>query len=98
MNFLQNGEARGELEKQIANSVQKAVLHEEWRLEYMILLQRDREKIAERISRGIAQGVSERNAQLILSLQHKGKSVEEIAELLDLTVTEVREMEGLEEV
>ncbi len=42
------------------------------------------------LNRGVEQGVSQNRRQMYLKLIHKGKSMEEIADLFDTSVEEVQ--------
>lgn len=57
-------------------------------VEYMTLLERDREKIEEGRQEGIKEGIKEAVSKLLL----KGKSETEIAELLDIDLEMVNEV------
>lgn len=81
LEFLSGGEPKGMLATQIAEKVEQAVKHEEWRTEYMTLLQRDREKFAE----GKAEGAFEVLVQLV---QQKLLDVKDAAKQLDMTTEE----------
>lgn len=56
LDYLSGKEPKGWLATEIAKKVDLAVKHEEWRTEYMTLLQRDREKFAEGMAQGMVQG------------------------------------------
>lgn len=81
LKFLKDGNPRGKLDHQIADSVTKAVLHEEWRLEYMTLQQRDREKFDE--------GRAEGRTSLLAAMYANGKTPEEISDFCNLPLEEV---------
>lgn len=68
IDYLSGNEPKGNLARAIAEKVEQAVQHEEWRTEYMTLLQRDREKIAE----GKKEGKMEERFETILYLFNIG--------------------------
>ena len=68
LDYLSGNEPKGNLARAIAEKVEQAVQHEEWRTEYMTLLQRDREKIAE----GKKEGKMEERFETILYLFNIG--------------------------
>ena len=59
LNYLLGKEPKGKLATEIAEKVATAIKHEDWRVEYMTLLQRDREKFAEGMAQGVAQGMAQ---------------------------------------
>lgn len=77
-----------EFTQRIENVVIKARNKEEWRLEYMTLLQRDREKFEEGVESG--KEIGEENAKLKIarSMFEKNMSLEDIKELTDVTLDE----------
>lgn len=86
--FLSGKEPKGRLATEIAQKVELAVKHEEWRTEYMTLLQRDREKFAE----GLAQGMAQGNIRSIQKLIKRGMDKDFILSL-DYTEEEIEEAE-----
>ena len=46
------------------------------------------------IEQGLEQGITQKQEEVIFKLYQKGKSVEEIADLLDLSIDEVRKILG----
>lgn len=83
--FLSGEEPKGKLATQIAQKVEQAVKHEEWRTEYMTLLQRDREKFAEGKAEGRMEGTVETLVQLV---QQKLLDAKVAAAQLDMSVEE----------
>ena len=71
LDYLSGKEPKGRLATEIAKKVELAVKHEEWRTEYMTLLQRDREKFAEGMAKGMAQGIAQGNILAIQKLLKK---------------------------
>lgn len=84
LEFLSGKEPKGKLATEIANKVDQAVNHEEWRTDYMTLLQRDREKFAE----GKAEGAFEALAQLV---HQKLLDIKDAAAQLNMTTEEFQE-------
>lgn len=56
LEFLSGAKPQGKLATEIAHKVALAAQHEEWRTEYMTLLQRDREKFIEGREEGLKEG------------------------------------------
>ena len=71
LDYLSGKEPKGRLVTEIARRVELTVKHEEWRTEYMTLLQRDREKFAEGMAQGMAQGIAQGNILAIQKLLKK---------------------------
>lgn len=85
LEFLSGKEPKGKLATEIANKVDQAVNHEEWRTDYMTLLQRDREKFAEGKAEGRAEGAFEALAQLV---HQKLLDIKDAAAQLNMTTEE----------
>lgn len=85
LEFLSGKEPKGKLATEIARQVDRAVKHEEWRADYMTLLQRDREKFAEGRAEGRAEGAFETLAQLV---RQKLIDVQVAAAQLNMTTEE----------
>ena len=79
--------------RQLEEEVRKAKMNPLWRSEFMDLRSKlyheRKEGREEGRAEGISQGLAMRNEELIHSLSKKGKSPEEIAELLDLSLEQV---------
>lgn len=91
LDFLSGEEPRGRLATEIARKVELAVQHEEWRTEYMTLLQRDREKFAEGMEQGKILSIQrllkkEMDNDFILSLGHTQEEIDEAEKQLMTTV------------
>ena len=71
--------------RQLEEEVRKAKMNPLWRSEFMDL----RSKLYHERKEGREEGKKERETELIQSLSKKGKSPEEIAELLDLSLEQV---------
>lgn len=76
-NLILTGKGNTELSKKIAKEVEKAKLHEEWRIEYMTLFMRDEEKREE----GREEGREEERINAIQRLIKKEQSKEFILSL-----------------
>mgnify|MGYP002672857384 CR=1 FL=1 len=92
LDYLSGKEPKGWLATEIAKKVDLAVKHEEWRTEYMTLLQRDREKFAEGMAQGMVQGMAQGN---ILAIQRllKKKMDNDFILSLGYTQEEINEAE-----
>ena len=92
LDYLSGKEPKGWLATEIAKKVDLAVKHEEWRTEYMTLLQRDREKFAEGMAEGMVQGMAQGN---ILAIQRllKKKMDNDFILSLGYTQEEINEAE-----
>lgn len=91
LDFLSGEEPRGRLATEIARKVELAVQHEEWRTEYMTLLQRDREKFAEGMEQGKILSIQrllkkEMDNDFILSLGYTQEEIDEAEKQLMTTV------------
>lgn len=84
LNYLTGEKPEGNLATQIAEKVAQAIQHEEWRVEYMTLLQRDREKFAE----GKKEGAFEMLVQLV---RQKIIDTKDAAAQLGMTTEEFQE-------
>ena len=73
-NFILTGKGETELSKKLEDEVEKARMHEEWRIEYMTLFMRDEEKRAEGESQGIAKGIAKGKRDAIQKLIKNGQS------------------------
>lgn len=82
LDYLQGKGTQNDFTRRIANEVDKARVHEEWRVEYMSLLLRDQEM---RVA-----GREEERIRAIKKKLEKKKSVEQIAEELEITVEEAK--------
>ena len=95
--LLKSGTGESGLSKRIAQEVDRARMHEEWRLEYMTLFMRDQENIdkgrVEGRLEGRAEGRLEGRADAIEKLLTKGKSSKEIHELMDYPMEEIERVE-----
>ena len=98
--YFNGAEATGEYAKELHQEVIRVKQNKEWRLEYMTLLLREREKYEEGLERGIEQGIEkgieqgiEQGIQLtkgIYQLAAQGHEVNEIAAKLQISVDEVK--------
>lgn len=88
LEFLSGKEPKGKLATEIAKQVDRAVKHEEWRTDYMTLLQRDREKFAAGKAEGRAEGAFEALAQLV---HQKLLDIKDAAAQLNMTPEEFQE-------
>lgn len=74
----------------------QAAAQEEWRMEYMTLLQRDREKYAEGKeegrAEGRAEGKAEERAALLKAMYASGKKPEEISLFCNIPLEEVKQI------
>lgn len=97
LEFLSGKEPQGNLAIQIAEKVKQATAHEEWRTEYMTLLQRDREKFAEGKEEGKREGRKEgRKEERIVAVRNMmelGIPKEKI--LQKYTLEELQEAEAM---
>ena len=86
LNYLAGKGASGSFVKRLDEAVNKARNKEEWRMEYMTLLMRDREKFAE----GKAEGRAEGEMSMLKTLMDKGIiTAQEAAESINITVAEL---------
>ncbi len=100
--LLRTGQGHTDLAKRIADEVQMARQHNEWKVEYMTLYMRDQENIDKGIAigeergiaigeeRGIAIGEEKTYIKVVSSLRSDGRTAEEIAKLLHISLEEVR--------
>lgn len=95
LSYLEDGEVHGTLDQEIAEKVLQAAAHEEWRMEYMTLLQRDREKYAEGKEEGRAEGIAEGRADLLTAMHASGRTPEEISIFCNIPLVEVKHILGL---
>ena len=79
--YLQTRQAKGKFAKEIEEQVKNAKNKEEWRLEYMTLLQRDLQNREE--------GRAEERMQIVFNMYSTGITPEKIAELTLLSLEEV---------
>lgn len=87
-NLLLTGKGKTKLSKEIESEVEKARLHEEWRLEYMTLFMRDEEKREE----GRMEGREEGRIDSIRKMLSKGYTKEAILDL-DFSEDEISKAE-----
>ena len=85
LEYLQGKGTQNDFTRRIADEVNKARAHEEWRVEYMSLLLRDQEMRAA----GREEGREEERIRVIKMKLAKDKTLEQIAEELELSVEEV---------
>ncbi|WP_458458090.1 hypothetical protein [Pseudobutyrivibrio sp.] len=91
LDFVSGKKPTDSLTEKFSKEVQKARDREEWRSEYMTLLQRDREKFEEGRVEGIVEGKSEELVSLVcdglldidVAVERLGISVEEFEELME---------------
>ena len=74
--LLKEGKGESELSKKIAAEVEKAKAYDEWRIEFMTLYMRDKEKIQEGMEKGRIEGRTEEREDIqraisILQKQHR---------------------------
>jgi len=94
LDYLQGKGAQNDFTRRIANEVDKARVYEEWRVEYMSLLLRDQEMRAA----GRAEGCDEERIRAIRKKLGKNKTIEQIADELELEVDVVKKyIEALED-
>ena len=86
LGYLQTRQAKGKFAKEIEEQVKNAKNKEEWRLEYMTLLQRDLQNREE----GRAEGRAEERMQIVFNMYNTGMTPEKIAELTLLPLEEVQ--------
>ena len=91
LDYLSGKEPKGRLVTEIARRVELAVKHEEWRTEYMTLLQRDREKFAEGMAQGNILAIQrllkkKMDNDFILSLGYTQEEIDEAEKRLLTTV------------
>ena len=91
LDYLSGKEPKGRLATEIARKVELAVKHEEWRTEYMTLLQRDREKFAEGMAQGNILAIQKllkkkMDNDFILSLGYTQEEIDEAEKRLLTTV------------
>lgn len=89
LNFLAGRDGNSSFVKRLKEAVNKAKNKEEWRMEYMTLLMRDREKFAE----GKAEGMQQERIDAVQRMIRKGYSKEDILEL-EYTEEEFAEAEA----
>lgn len=89
LSFMVGSAPSDELTEKLDNAVETARKSEKWRLEFMTLLMRDKEKFAEGRAEGRAEGLAEGNLKTTLSFYRKGRIGEtEAAEELGITKEE----------
>ena len=91
LDYLSGKEPKGRLVTEIARRVELTVKHEEWRTEYMTLLQRDREKFAEGMAQGNILAIQrllkkKMDNDFILSLGYTQEEIDEAEKRLLTTV------------
>ena len=82
--------SQNDFTRRIAEEVNKARIHEEWRVEYMSLLLRDQEMRAAGREEGLAEGRTAERIRVIRKKIEKNKTIEQIAEELEISVEEVK--------
>lgn len=78
LNYIAGGTESGDLSDRLREEVEKSKSKEKWRLNYMTLQEKYREKY------------DEGKAEVILHILDKGKTPEEIADMTDIPVEEIR--------
>lgn len=81
LNFLAGRGGNSSFVKRLKEAVNKAKNKEEWRMEYMTLLMRDREKFAEGKAEGKAEGMQQERIDAVKRMIRKGCTKEFILEL-----------------
>lgn len=95
LDYLEKKKVKGDFVSQLEAEVEKSRNNEEWRLEYMTLLQRDRENREEGRAEGRAEGRVEERIQNIQVMLKKGRSKEYILDLdMDYTEAEIKQAEA----
>ena len=84
--------AKSELVRIINQKVNMLKEDKKVEVEYMTLLERDKEKIQEGIERGIEQGIVKASKQMAKKLLDKGMNIEEVISITELTKEEVEEI------
>lgn len=84
--------SKSELVKLINQKVNRLKEDKKVEVEYMTLLERDKEKIQE----GIEKGKIEASKQMAKKLLDKGMSIEEVMSITELTKEEVMEIHNIE--
>lgn len=97
LDYLCGKESESTFTKNLAREVEKARKQEEWKVEYMTLLMRDQENIEKGIERGKEIGRKEgqraKQEQLIKNMLKNKMSAEAIAEVCDIPLEYVKEVE-----
>ena len=92
--YVNGKESEDSYIRQLEEEVRKAKMDPVWRAEFMDMRSKlhyeRREGREEGMKKGREEGHAQRNRELILSLHQKNKTDEEIAELLDLGIEEVK--------
>ena len=84
--------AKSELVRIINQKVNMLKEDKKVEVEYMTLLERDKEKIQEGIEQGIEQGIVKASKQMAKKLLDKGMNIEEVISITELTKEEVEEI------
>ena len=84
LDYLQGKGTQNDFTRRIANEVDKARIHEEWRVEYMSLLLRDQEMRAA----GREEGREEERIRAIRKKLEKNKTIKQIADELEISEEE----------
>lgn len=80
------------LVEQIESEVSRARLHEEWRTEYMTLLQRDQNNFDEGRKAGIKEGIKEEQLRTVKKFVAEGKTPEYIANFFEISKEEAESL------
>ena len=89
LNYVAGKPSDDEYIKKLDEAVCRARQNKEWRREYMDLMMRDLEKIEE----GIEKGIEKEKIRQVERLLKKGKSIDEIADLLDYPLDFVKSVQ-----
>ena len=85
LDYIKNGKAKDPFTMELDGAVKKARTHEEWRVEYMTLLMRDAEKLAEGEDRGFF--LYQKLQRYVTS--HPDEPAEEIAKIFQCSIARV---------
>lgn len=88
LDFLENNQSTSHLTKRLEEELENARSQEEWRHEYMTLIERDEEKRQE----GLREGRKEERCRLVKENYADGASIPEIAKFMKISEEEVKQI------
>ena len=90
LEYLDGKESDDEFVERLAEEVKKVKRNEKWRRDYMMLYMRDKENREE----GRQEGRQEGQERIVLNMIQKGMDLEQIADLTDIPLEEVKKIDA----
>ncbi|MFP3153292.1 Rpn family recombination-promoting nuclease/putative transposase [Lachnospiraceae bacterium ZAX-1] len=91
LNYIQSGTVSGDWIRVVDEKVRLLKSNKKWRADYMTWMMHEEELKREGIREGIREGEQRGLMKALQKLASKGKTVEEIADLYDMTIDEVND-------